>query len=103
LKVKDDLAGKMGLCPVCKAKVQVPARPAHPFSEDAILDIMGKGGAALAPAPAPSPAVAAVGAAGKKDAQSPPMKTCSKCNHSIAATIHICPHCHTYIARLGDF
>jgi hypothetical protein len=104
LKIKEEFAGKLGLCPVCKAQVHVPALQTPDLSEDAILDIMGKGG------PAPRSAadtkrspVPVLAGQGKKDRQAPPKKSCSKCNREIVAGIHICPYCHTYIASLGDF
>jgi hypothetical protein len=32
-----------------------------------------------------------------------PKKSCYKCNEEISAGVHICPYCHTYIAKLDDF
>ena len=40
LKVKDSFAGKVGLCPVCQAKVKVPA-PLGGMSEDDIISVLG--------------------------------------------------------------
>jgi hypothetical protein len=34
---------------------------------------------------------------------SPPKKSCEKCNEEILAGTHICPFCHTYVAKLADF
>jgi hypothetical protein len=105
LKVKQELAGKTGLCPLCKARVLIPRPVDAALSEDAILGFLGgrrpamahslsaQGGSAPATKVASSP----------QDAQSPPKKACSKCNREIAVGIHICPYCHTYIARLRDF
>jgi hypothetical protein len=103
LKVKDDLAGKMGLCPVCKARVQVPALRPQAISEDAILDLMGTAEVPARSAPEARESPAAAPGIARKDGQAPPMKTCTKCNQRISALIHICPYCHTYIAKLGDF
>ncbi|NQT13029.1 MAG: hypothetical protein HQ582_09795, partial [Planctomycetes bacterium] len=41
LKVSDDFAGKMGLCPVCKARIKVPQPSEEQLSEDAIMSILG--------------------------------------------------------------
>lgn len=102
LKVKDELAGKLGLCPVCKARVQVPGLGTEALSEDAILDMMDQ------PLPLSasgrheiSPTSRSAG--GKKDPQSTPKKTCIKCKREITASMHICPFCHTYIAQPRDF
>ena len=40
LKVKDSCAGKVGLCPVCQAKVKVP-EPSGGMSEDDIISVLG--------------------------------------------------------------
>ena len=97
LKVKDHLAGKVGLCPMCKARVQVPEPQPESVSEDAIMGILGSQSAvAAADLVEPPPTTAS-------DKNSPPKKSCYKCNQEIETGIHICPHCHTYIAELTDF
>ena len=104
LNVKDHLAGKAGLCPMCKAKVQVPQPQPEAVSEDAIMGILGPQPAAVGQFSAaaatdqvePSPTATS-------DKNSPPKKSCYKCNQEIEVGIHICPHCHTYIAELTDF
>ena len=105
LDVKDDLAGKTGLCPKCKARVQVPELRRDELSEDSIMNILGpRVSRAVQPAPVASspktgrsPQVAPAASAG------PPKKSCHKCNREISAELHICPFCHTYIAKLSDF
>lgn len=103
LNVKDDLAGKTGLCPKCKARVEVPRPVKGGLSEDAIMSILGP------PVPGPSePDVAgshseASGASSAEGKKLTPKKSCHKCNREISAEIHICPFCHTYIAQLSDF
>ncbi len=105
LKVKDSLAGKIGFCPTCKARVQVPSISGGELSEDAIMNILG---------PAKSGPVSegvAQEAAGpveslpglEHDRGGPPLKSCEKCNQLILAATHICPYCHTYIGKLEDF
>ena len=102
LKVKDSLAGKMGLCPVCKTQVAVPrvSQPASSeLTEDAILGIIGPY------APDPSRVQTPIEeptAARKSDAvhegHVPPKKSCAKCNAEIPAESQICPFCRTYLA-----
>ena len=41
LKVKDTLAGTVGLCPICKSRIKVPALRDQKVSEDAVLAILG--------------------------------------------------------------
>jgi len=104
IQVKQSLAGRAGLCPVCKARVDVPKIRREALSEDAIMDILGTGegdasaDSAGGPAAEPDPS-----AAPSSEVQvGPPKKTCNNCNREIFATSRICPHCHTYIADLGD-
>ena len=118
LKVSDDYAGKTGLCPVCKSRVKVPKPSEEQLSEDAIMSILGtydpskaRGKLAdvsdLAAADAPRGFTRSTSAQGEAkpslDGPSPPKKSCPHCNQEIHAEIHICPHCHTYIAGLDDF
>lgn len=98
LNVKDNCAGKTGLCPTCKARVAVPEVARPELSEDAILGILGthEPASALVDGPHASPSEL-VGPA------RPPKKTCLNCDREISAAVHICPHCRTYIAGLKDF
>ncbi len=101
LKVKDGFAGKVGLCPKCKAQIQVPRLDNGDMSEDDIADILGGPDVPEAARPrkeAPRPV-----ALPRQERAVPQGKTCHSCNEEIAASIHICPHCHTYIAKLADF
>ena len=124
LKVKDEFAGKMGLCPMCKAQVHVPVpEPVGMISEDDIISVLG-------PHVAPSPMSAStsgisldpasdsrLGASdsslqlGEKlrmegidsgHAPTMPKKICTKCNREISIGFHICPFCRTYVANLSD-
>jgi hypothetical protein len=99
--VKDVFAGKSGLCPVCRARVEVP-KPEKDVSEDTILDILGK--------PTSSDTVISSDSSLFEDTaisgihkRSTPNKCCERCNQEVPAGTHICPHCHTYIATLRDF
>ncbi len=100
LRVDESHAGKTGLCPACKARVQVPQIRTADVSEDAILGILGPHSPRASPAATASPMTRPVdehGVAG------PPKKNCHKCYREITAGTHICPFCHTYIASLADF
>jgi len=111
LSVSDRFAGKSGLCPACKARVQVPQARAAAVSEDAILNILksrSPGPAQYVAPPAPmepvkEPAMEPAKEPHKADRMALPKKTCYKCQQEILATAHICPLCHTYIANLADF
>ncbi len=111
LRVKDSLAGRVGLCPVCRAEVRVP-RPqpvrCDCLSEDAILHILGKH------TPAPHQDTTTQDTVEDLEAfadtslsginlQGVPKKCCDRCNQEVPAGTHICPYCHTYIASLKDF
>jgi RNA polymerase subunit RPABC4/transcription elongation factor Spt4 len=99
LKVPDSFAGKAGLCPVCKARVKVPRAGDPQLSEDAILGILGphesEEGGGRAPAKPAEPKAPV-------ETPLPPKKSCERCNREIAANVHICPYCHTYIANLSE-
>ena len=98
LKVRESFAGKVGLCPTCKARVEVPSARPEEISEDVIMGILGphvtSGKRSDADQPQP---------ADQRGRSLTPKKSCHQCNQEISAEIHICPHCHTYIANLADF
>jgi len=105
LRVKDSLAGVVGLCPVCRTEVRVP-RPqvkCKCVSEDAILHILGD----HAPPPHQDTSedfdMFADTSPSGIHRQGTPKKCCDRCNQEVSAGTHICPHCHTYIASLKDF
>lgn len=62
LQVKDELAGKKGLCPKCKNPIQVPMPSSLPSSADEL---------SLAPSPSPASAPAASPAPAPKPAPAP--------------------------------
>lgn len=105
LKVKDSFAGKSGLCPICKARIDVPDPRLGSLSEDDIADLLGvppqshySGGSASGIAlhmPETKRETTSAVEAGKK--------MCVKCHQEIAAGTHICPFCKTYIASVHDF
>ena len=103
LKIKDKYAGKAGLCPICKARIKVPVPQVDVLPEDSIMDILqphesGLSGLALeVPDFGNDPADRWPGA--EKDQT---MKLCAKCHKDIPNEVHVCPFCHTYVAKLAD-
>jgi hypothetical protein len=105
LKVHESMAGKTGLCPACKARVQVPKLAAKDMSEDMILGLLDS------PAANPDQAdsLAEPPFSSRYSASPDPLpagaikKNCIKCHQPISAQMHICPFCHTYIAKPTDF
>lgn len=103
LKVKEALAGTSGLCPTCRARVNVPRLQSKCISEDAILDIVGR-----SPPDPQADTSRNLDVAGdtwmqKIHEHSTNEKHCYKCQRGFPSTMHICPFCHTYIANLRDF
>lgn len=104
LRVKDSMAGKRGLCPLCKTPVTVP-KP-RSLSEDAILDILGpstSGVLSRTLTPEELQELEQSGSRIDRGSHYNPHKVCTKCNREIPSASHICPFCHTYIAELADF
>ena len=102
LHVKTSLAGTSGLCPTCRARVDVP-KPSEPrMSEDAILDLLGKQSLDARTAAENSGVFLATSDSGVYG-QSTAKKSCNRCNREVSVGAHICPYCHTYIANLADF
>ena len=97
LRVDEAYAGRTGVCPHCKARVAIPRPVDGDFSEDAILGLLG------GDAPPRRPEARAADSAIQTAEKATPKKPCSKCNQEISIGMHICPHCHTYIAGLRDF
>jgi len=102
LKVKDSLAGRVGLCPMCHAKVRVPEL-SKVVSEDDILGFLGPHDPSQ-DSHLGSASDSGLGGSkiGLGERTSPPKKSCSNCNREIAAGTHICPFCRMYIANLRD-
>ncbi len=106
LKVKDNMAGKTGLCPICKSQVlvYVPIPDKKSLSEEVILDIIG---------PSPKAPITTESSGINLEEVTPhrpenghhetPWKTCVKCNREIPSQTHICPYCHTYIADKAGY
>jgi hypothetical protein len=99
LKVQASAAGKIGLCPVCKARVKVPQPDVRQVSEDAILDFLGP---CKPEPPRERPVAADPSAVGASDGPAGSIKKCNRCNREMAASMHVCPYCHTYIEGLSE-
>jgi hypothetical protein len=107
LKVKNSMAGKTGLCPLCAGQVYVyvpiPVAAKQSLSEEVILDYIGPS----------QPSPSGIGSGIDLDEVSPhrpdkahhetPWKSCVKCNKDIPSQTHICPYCHTYIADIAGY
>ena len=105
LKVHESMAGKTGLCPACKARVQVPKPVAHGVSEDMILGLLDSPAshAGQSDSLAEPPFSARYSASPDPLPAGTVKKNCIKCHQPISAQMHICPFCHTYIAKPTDF
>jgi hypothetical protein len=103
LTVRESLAGSAGLCPRCRALVEVPQRQASSVSEDAILDFLGTKAAAPATLAPPEEELDETVLRPDVHERATPKKTCDRCNKEIPAGTHVCPFCRTYIANLHDF
>ena len=131
LNVKDSCAGKVGLCPACKARIKVPY-PSGGMSEDDIISVLGPheprtagSGDSLAASSSifsssergsdssysgigGSSGVGIASSSGigigdsRIESSAPPRKTCTSCRREISSGTHICPFCRTYIANLND-
>lgn len=106
LKVSDDMAGKTGLCPKCKAKVKVPAAERQALTEDAILEILTSGEDSWQPQASDTsdldPMAQMAKARRTPEGPTTPRKTCPRCNAIIPGGMKICPNCKTYVATLEE-
>ncbi len=106
LKVSDDMAGKTGLCPVCKAKVKVPATQKEALTEDAILAILSSGEDSSAERATDTsdldPLAEMAKARRTPEGPAAPRKTCPRCHAIIPGGMKICPNCKTYVATLEE-
>ena len=105
LKMKESSVGKTIRCPVCNSAVEVPGPPAEEMDEDAILGILGPHDPGRSPPRKPTsstgePVGTDIDTAGFFG---PSKKPCPKCHREIQTQSHICPFCHTYVAKLDDF
>jgi hypothetical protein len=110
LKVKDEFAGKSGLCPHCRARVFVPM-PVHAIdkariSDDEILGLLGQTACVArateedgsdsvldAPGDARQSNDTSIGLPGTSAVRK--TKTCAKCQHVTSVAFTHCPRCGT--------
>jgi hypothetical protein len=96
LKVKDELAGKTGLCPYCKAKVTIPQHEG--LSDDDIMAVLGPAGGDEPKSAEQSPRGASLQETGIVTvgaALAQRKKTCQKCGGEISVAFRHCPRCGT--------
>jgi hypothetical protein len=103
LRVRESLAGRVGLCPACKTEVSVPRPKTACVSEDAILGILGESVPRHHRDTFDNVDALADTAPSGIHRHETPKKSCQRCNQEVSAESHICPYCHTYIANLSDF
>ena len=95
-KVKNSLAGKVGLCPDCMAPIHVP----EPSTEDVIMNVLSPEESGLS-----GSALSVDDRSDEPDDNwsSEPqaaLKICPKCHSEIPGDASICSNCRTYIASL---
>jgi hypothetical protein len=95
--------GNRGIVSNLQARVQVPKPQARQVSEEAILEMLEQ--QASAPQKTVVVPLDPLDAALRSEVheRGTPKKSCYKCNQEISADTHVCPLCHTYIAKLDDF
>jgi hypothetical protein len=94
LQVKNEWAGRTGLCPTCKTPVEIPRPSVGDFSEESIIDLLGRPAVVHKAAPPVKQSPPAAG-----DARQPPKKECEKCKQEIPKETAICPYCRTFVGR----
>jgi hypothetical protein len=108
LKVKDEFAGKSGLCPHCHTRVFVPM-PVHRqekarITDDEILGLLGPAGPIKPePPPVPESVMDAVHEAPPRETAPNPQgssllkrqKVCPRCNHVAPLAFTHCSRCGT--------
>jgi RNA polymerase subunit RPABC4/transcription elongation factor Spt4 len=112
LTAKESQAGKIGKCPVCKSKVQIPVMH-KALSDSSVLNILGAPGSSIMKqftesleqdgTPPKKKTPKYLQRKKKTTATSTHIKACPNCEREINLGYHICPHCHTYITGLNDF
>ena len=96
LKVKSKYEGKMGLCPICNAEVEIPSRDEF-LTERAGIHPKESSLSGLSIKVPEQPEEWELPA--KRDEMD---KICARCHETVPHNASVCPHCHTYIAKLPD-
>ena len=124
MQVKNEFAGKSGLCPECKARIEVPIPTPKPVSEDDLLKVLGmprtvpRTPAPSEPPPQPQADPARRPESQKPEPKKPPLpsiagqtpepkkepplrrqKVCPKCCEILSVSYSDCPHCHTPLSQ----
>jgi hypothetical protein len=117
LRVKDEFAGKTGLCPHCRGRVFVPMPVLEKarISDDEILGLLGKPGISRRTPVEPAPQSDSVLDAGcstnrstsdtsislHSSSASRKVKICAKCEHITSVAFTHCPRCGTPLPDSG--
>ena len=92
LKVKSKYGGKVGFCPFCNSRLEIPDRKRARTGQPRESSLSGL----------------SINMPDDVKDWKPPSdaddieKICAKCHKGIPQDAAVCPHCHTYIARLLD-
>ena len=92
LKVKSKYGGKVGLCPFCNVRMEIPER------EGADGDFPRESSLSGLSIKAPDYTEDLQPPKGSDEVE----KFCAKCHENVPSDAVVCPHCDTYIAQLLD-
>ena len=98
LKIKTKYAGKTGRCPICKARITVPAEDSSVFAEDSIMDVLQpyESGVSIVSLPTPEIGNDPNQVPGQVPTQM--LKICPGCHRQIPADARVCLYCNTHLA-----
>ena len=95
LTVADSCAGRMGLCPVCKAPVKVPLADTRTIAEDSVVGVLGEGDrdrstpTGWGRSQGPSEEVG--------ESVRSHENRCPLCSREVGDSVSRCPFCHSYL------
>ena len=101
VRVKDKYAGKMGLCPICRTRMKVPKPEKDVFDDDSIMDVLHPQESGLSGLSIDVPELADEEYQwGQRKKADDMERVCAKCHKEMPQGTRVCPHCHTYVAKL---
>ncbi len=104
VRVKDKYAGKVGLCPICRARIKVPEPAEDIFTDDSIMDVLRPQESGLSGLSLDIPELAGDDSdySWSQRKRDKTERICAKCHEKISTDARVCPHCHAYVAQLQD-